>query len=312
MNMRKVGIIGVGHVGAHVALSLAMQGICDEIQLCDIDEEKIISEQQDLQDAVCYLPHRVRVTLGKYEELADCDIIVSSVGKIDVVTKNRLSELQQSVDMIRTFVPRLRKAGFQGIYLNITNPCDIISNQIQKESGLPAARVIGTGTGLDTSRLKAVLARETGFDHKSITTYMLGEHGDSQMAAWSVTAFGGKPLAQLEEEEPERFVFDKEVLAEEVRKAGWKTLNGKGATEFGIASTAARMISCIFHDEKQIFPASTYLNGEYGEAGLYASVPVVLGKDGVDEIIKLNLDDKEMGEFQKTCSVMKEHIALIK
>ena len=302
----------MGHVGAHVALSLAMQGICDEIQLCDIDEEKIISEQQDLLDAVCYLPHRVRVTLGKYEELADCDIIVSSVGKIDVVTKNRLSELQQSVDMIRTFVPRLRKAGFQGIYLNITNPCDIISNQIQKESGLPAARVIGTGTGLDTSRLKAVLARETGFDHKSITTYMLGEHGDSQMAAWSVTAFGGKPLAQLEEEEPERFVFDKEVLAEEVRKAGWKTLNGKGATEFGIASTAARMISCIFHDEKQIFPASTYLNGEYGEAGLYASVPVVLGKDGVDEIIKLNLDDKEMGEFQKTCSVMKEHIALIK
>lgn len=312
MNMRKVGIIGVGHVGAHVALSLAMQGICDEIQLCDIDKEKIVSEQQDLLDAVCYLPHRVRVTLGKYEELADCDIIVSSVGKIDVVTKNRLSELQQSVDMIRTFVPRLRKAGFQGIYLNITNPCDIISNQIQKESGLPAARVIGTGTGLDTSRLKAVLARETGFDHKSITTYMLGEHGDSQMAAWSVTAFGGKPLAQLEEEEPERFVFDKEVLAEEVRKAGWKTLNGKGATEFGIASTAARMISCIFHDEKQIFPASTYLNGEYGEAGLYASVPVVLGKDGVDEIIKLNLDDKEMGEFQKTCSVMKEHIALIK
>ena len=312
MNMRKVGIIGVGHVGAHVALSLAMQGICDEIQLCDIDEEKIVSEQQDLLDAVCYLPHRVRVTLGKYEELADCDIIVSSVGKIDVVTKNRLSELQQSVDMIRTFVPRLRKAGFQGIYLNITNPCDIISNQIQKESGLPAARVIGTGTGLDTSRLKAVLARETGFDHKSITTYMLGEHGDSQMAAWSVTAFGGKPLAQLEEEEPERFGFDKEVLAEEVRKAGWKTLNGKGATEFGIASTAARMISCIFHDEKQICPASTYLDGEYGEAGLYASVPVVLGKDGVDEIIKLNLDDKEMGEFQKTCSVMKEHIALIK
>lgn len=312
MNMRKVGIIGVGHVGAHVALSLAMQGICDEIQLCDINEEKIVSEQQDLLDAVCYLPHRVRVTLGKYEELADCDIIVSSVGKIDVVTKNRLSELQQSVDMIRTFVPRLRKAGFQGIYLNITNPCDIISNQIQKESGLPAARVIGTGTGLDTSRLKAVLARETGFDHKSITTYMLGEHGDSQMAAWSVTAFGGKPLVQLEGEEPERFAFDKEVLAEEVRKAGWKTLNGKGATEFGIASTAARMINCIFHDEKQIFPASTYLNGEYGEAGLYASVPVVLGKDGVDEIIKLNLDDKEMGEFQKTCSVMKEHIALIR
>lgn len=312
MNMRKVGIIGLGHVGAHVALSLAMQGICDEIKLCDINEQKIISEQQDLLDAVCYLPHRVRVTLGEYEDLADCDIIVSSVGKIDVVTKNRLSELQQSVDMIRTFVPRLREAGFQGIYLNITNPCDIISNQIHKESGLPASRVIGTGTGLDTSRLKAVLARETGFDHKSITAYMLGEHGDSQMAAWSATAFGGKLLTQLEREEPERFTLDKEALAEEVRKAGWKTLNGKGATEFGIASTAARMISCIFHDEKQIFPASTYLDGEYGETGLYASVPVVLGKDGVDEIIKLNLDEKEMKEFHKTCSVMKEHIALIK
>lgn len=309
---RKIGIVGVGHVGAHVAYSLAIQGICDELVLFDTDEKKLKSEQQDLTDAVCYMPHRVRISVGDFSALAKCDIIVSSVGKIDVVNLERLTELQQSVDMVRTFVPQIMKCGFDGIFLNITNPCDIISYEIYKLSGLPAGRVIGTGTGLDTSRLKAVLSRETGFDHKSITAYMLGEHGQSQMAAFSAVSFGGVALSQLEKEQPERFSLNKPAIADEVRKAGWVTVSGKGATEYGICTTAAKMISCILHDEKQIFPASTLLDGHYAQSGLYASVPCVLGKDGVEEIIDLALTKEEQQEFAATCRVMKEHIALIK
>ena len=312
MKTRKVGIIGVGHVGAHVAFSLATQGICDELYLCDVNQQKAISEKQDLLDSVAYLPHRLQITVAnQYEDLVDCDVIVISVGSIDAQTMDRLAELQRSVDEVRTFVPRLKAAGFKGIYLSITNPCDIIAYEVYKMSGLDTARVIGTGTGLDTARFKAILADATGYDHKSITAYMLGEHGDSQMVAWSAVTFGGKPLSQLEQEQPERFTFNKEAIREKVKQAAWVTFAGKNATEFGIASTAAHMIHVIFHDEKQILPASTLMDGYYGQTGLYASVPCVLGKDGIEEVISLNLTEDEQTAFFHTCQVMKDHIAKI-
>jgi L-lactate dehydrogenase len=310
--LRKVGIVGVGHVGAHVAYSLALQGLCDELYLCDINKQKVISERQDLLDAVCYMPHRVQVYACDYEELAQCDVIVNSVGKIDSVGKERLAELQRSVDMIRTFVPLLKKARFNGLWLNITNPCDIIAREVWKLSGLPKNQVLGTGTGLDTSRLKAVLARETGIDHKSITAYQLGEHGNSQFTAWSAVAFGGKPLSQLEKENPEKFALRKDELGTEVAKAGWVTFEGKGATEYGIAATAARMIGCILHDEKQIFPASTLIDGHYDEKDTFVSVPCVLGRNGIEGILDLELNGEEMALFHKTCSIMRENIAKIK
>ncbi len=311
INARKVGIVGIGHVGAHVAYSLALQGICDDLYLCDINKQKVVSERQDLIDAVCYMPHRVRVHNCEYADLAQCDIIVNSVGKIDS-SRERLAELQRSVDMIRTFVPLIREAHFDGLWLNITNPCDIIAHQVWQLSGLPKNQVLGTGTGLDTSRLKAILARETGFDHKSITAYQLGEHGNSQFTAWSAVSFGGKPLAQLEAEQPETFALNKEALGTEAARAGWITFEGKGATEYGIAATAARMISCILHDEKQIFPASTLIDGHYGEAGTFVSVPCVLGSQGIEAIIDLDLNDQEQALFHQTCSLMKENIARIR
>lgn len=311
-SLKKVGIVGIGHVGAHVAYSLAVQGICDELYLYDINKQKVTSECQDLTDSVCYLPHRVNIFNCSCEQLAECDLIVNSVGKIDSVGRERLAELQRSVDMIRTFVPVLKNAGFKGIWLNITNPCDIIAYELWKLSGLDKASVLGTGTGLDTSRLKAVLARESGFDHKSITAYQLGEHGNSQFTAWSAVSFGGKPLNQLEKEMPEKFSFDKKKLSTEVAHAGWVTFDGKGATEYGIASTAARMINCIFHDEKQIFPASVLIDGHYNESGTFVSVPCILGKNGVEGIMDLDLSSEEKDEFHDTCKVMKENIARIR
>ena len=214
--------------------------------------------------------------------------------------------------MIRTFVPVLKEAGFKGIWMNITNPCDIITYEVWKLSGLDRTHVLGTGTGLDTSRLKAVLARETGFDHKSISAYQLGEHGNSQFTAWSAVSFGGKPLSQLEKENPGKFKLDKKALSAEVAHAAWVACKGKGATEYGIASTAARMISCILHDEKQIFPISTLIDGHYAESGLFTGVPCVLGRNGVEEIVDLNLNPDETKEFHDTCRIIKEHIAKIR
>lgn len=268
IKLRKVGIIGVGHVGAHVAFSLVTQGIVDELVLVDINKQKAISERQDLLDAATYLPHRIYVSVGEYEDLADCDIIVNSVGKI-AESRDRLAELQQSVDMVNSYIKRIMDAGFDGIIINITNPCDIISYYIQKTTGLPKNRVFGTGTGLDSSRFKNVMAKETGIDHKSVIGYSLGEHGDSQMIPWSVVNLGGKPLSELEKERPETFgKLDKEDIKYRTVKGGWFTYEGKKCTEFGIAATASRLINAIYHDEKFVTTASTLLEGEYGQEGL--------------------------------------------
>lgn len=312
IKLKKVGIVGVGHVGAHCAFSLATQGIVDELVLVDINKQKAISERQDLIDSITYLPHRINVQTGEYEDLKDCDIVVISVGKI-THTNDRLDELQQSIDMVDSFVKRIVDSGFNGIFINITNPCDIVTKRVWELSGFDKSKVFGTGTGLDSSRFKSVLARETGVDHKSIQGYTLGEHGDSQIAAWSNVSFAGKPLHELEKEDPEHFAnLDKQALLKEVKEAGWVTFKGKGATEFGIASTLARIVHCIYHDEKQILPVSTLMEGQYGVKGLFTSTPCMIGKDGIERVIELNLNDEELKGFRNSCDIIQKHIDKIK
>ena len=313
IKLRKVGIVGVGHVGAHVAFSLVTQGLVDELVLVDINKQKAISEAQDLMDAAVYLPHRIRVVAGEYTDLATCDIIVNSVGKIDGVNKDRLTELQQSVDMVNTYIKTVMDAGFNGIIINITNPCDIIAYYIQKTTGLPKNQVFGTGTGLDSSRFRNVMAETTGIDHKSIIGYTLGEHGDSQMIPWSTVTLFGKPLSELEKEKSEIYGnLDKKDIAYRTIKGGWFTFAGKQCTEFGIASTASRLIKAIYHDEKMVTTASTLLEGEYGEDGLFTSIPVVIGKKGVQDTYELKLTEEELKEFKHSCKVVKENISKIK
>lgn len=310
--LRKVGIVGVGHVGAHCALSLVTQGIVDELVLVDTNKQKAISERQDLIDSIAYLPHRVNIETGDYEDLKDCDIVVISVGTI-TKDHNRLSELQNSIDIVNTFVKKIVDGGFNGIFINITNPCDIIARRVWQLSGFDKSKVLGTGTGLDSSRFKAILARETGVDHKSIQGHMLGEHGDSQLAAWSQVSFSGKPLSELEKEDPDTFGhLDKPAIEEEVKKAGWVTFTGKGATEFGIASTLARLVNCIFHDEKQIVPASTLLEGQYGEEGIFISTLCMIGKDGVEKTFEMKLSNEELKTFKHSCDVIRDNISKIK
>lgn len=309
IKLRSVGIIGVGHVGAHCAYSLAVQGIVDELILVDINKEKVTSERQDLVDSVAHFPHRVTIKTGEYSDLANCDVVVISVGGI-TQDQNRLSELKQSVDAVSSFVEEVVSSGFNGIFITITNPCDIITRQVHKLSGFDSHRVIGTGTCLDSARLREVIARETGIDHKSIVGYTLGEHGDSQMIPWSHITINGKPIQELAQHDP-RFALDHDAVLQEVVKAGWKTFKGKGATEYGIASALARIVNCIFHDEKQVIPVSTQLTGQYGQTDIYTSVPAIIGKDGVEGIFELNLTDDEMKAFNRSCDVLREHIETV-
>lgn len=309
IKVRSVGIIGVGHVGAHCAYSLAVQGIVDELILVDINKEKLTSERQDLVDSVAHFPHRVTIKIGEYKDLASCDIVVISAGGI-TQDQNRLSELKQSINVVNSFVEEVVSSGFNGIFINITNPCDIITGQVYKLSGFNSHRVIGTGTCLDSARLREVIARETGVDHKSIIGYTMGEHGDSQMIPWSHISINGKPILELAQHDS-RFALDHQAVLEEVVNAGWTTFKGKGATEYGIASALARLVHCIFHDEKQVIPVSTLLSGQYGQSDIYTSVPAIIGKDGVEEIIELSLTEEEMKAFHQSCDVLRKHIETV-
>ena len=313
MKTRKVGVVGIGHVGAHVAYTLALEGIADELVLVDMNEQKVTSEVQDLRDAAAYLPHRVTVNAGDFSDLGDCDVIVNSVGKIDLLRKvhNRVTEMDFTIPAVRSYVDKIKASGFDGVVVNITNPCDIVTREIAMGLGLPRGRVFGTGTGLDTSRLLSALARQTGVDHQSITCYMMGEHGNDQFAPWSCVSFRGMPLDQWAKTD-ERFRFDREALQKESIGGGWVTFAGKFCTEYGIATTAARMVHIVLHDEKAVMPASAELTGEYGETGLFVGVPCVIGKNGVEQVVELPLTAEEKAKFHECCEGVRQNMEHLK
>ena len=293
---RIVGVIGLGHVGAHVAYALAVQGIADELILVDQKEQKLASEVQDLRDAAAYLPHRVTVRAGDFADLGACDVIVNSVGKIELLeTHDRLTEMDFTIPAVRSYAHKIKESGFDGVLINITNPCDIVTRELALGVGLPRGRVFGTGTGLDTSRLLSALARQTGIDHKSITCYMLGEHGNQQFAPWSCVSFKGMPLDKWAETD-ERFRFDRAALQKESIGGGWVTYMGKQCTEYGIA----------------IMPASMELCGEYGESGLFAGVPCVIGANGVEQVVELPLTPEEKATFHQCCEGIRRNMEHLK
>ena len=293
---RIVGVIGLGHVGAHVAYALAVQGIADELILVDQKEQKLASEVQDLRDAAAYLPHRVTVRAGDFADLGACDVIVNSVGKIELLeTHDRLTEMDFTIPAVRSYAHKIKESGFDGVLINITNPCDIVTRELALGVGLPRGRVFGTGTGLDTSRLLSALARQTGIDHKSITCYMMGEHGNQQFAPWSCVSFKGMPLDKWAETD-ERFRFDRAALQKESIGGGWVTYMGKQCTEYGIA----------------IMPASMELCGEYGESGLFAGVPCVIGANGVEQVVELPLTPEEKATFHQCCEGIRRNMEHLK
>ena len=310
---RKVGIIGLGHVGAHVAYSIALQGIADEVVLVDMNEKKLASECNDLADSVAYLPHRMHFSMGDFADLGDCDVIVNCVGKIELLrgNHNRVTEMDFTIPAVNGFVGKIKDSGFDGVLINITNPCDIVTRQLALGLGLPRGRVFGTGTGLDTARLLHALADRTGVDHKSITAYMMGEHGNDQFTPWSCVSFRGKSLDEWAKTDA-RFRFDRDEFQKTAIGGGWVTFSGKYCTEYGISTTAARMVHIVLHDEKAIMPASMELCGEYGESGLFAGVPCVIGAKGVEEVVELPLTDEEKAKFHACCEGIRHNMEHLK
>lgn len=307
-----VGIVGIGNVGSHCAYSAVNLGTVDTLKLVDINHQKAYSEMMDLRDSLVYGPRRIRVTVNELADLGDCDVIVISVGSIISDDHSRLTELKGSVAIVDAVIPVIMAAGFKGIFVSITNPCDIVAYRIWKLSGLPSSHVIGTGTALDTARLLDQLSALSGISAQSIEAFCLGEHGDSQIIPFSTVRINGRALATFEHEGWYKKLDQQQLLATVV-EAGWEIFKGKHCTEFGIANALNRILKAIATDERVVLPVSTRLSsGVYGAHDeLYASTPCILGRAGVLDVLEYPLTVDEQQRLEKSFDVIASHIQQI-
>jgi L-lactate dehydrogenase len=314
LESRRVVIIGAGHVGSHVGYALAALGLTDEIVFIDLDEPKARAQAFDISDATCYLTHSVKSVHGDYSLAKDADLIVISAGpfpdRFSAQKQSRMDTLGQTLEAIDDIVPKIKQSGFSGFILSISNPADVIANYMQIKLAYPAHKILSTSTTLDSSRLRRKLSERFGIDRKSINAYYLGEHGESHMIPWSLVNIAGKSLFQLIKEGKKPYAdLDLEALKAEASYAGWNVAEGKGSTEFGIGTSAAEIVRAIFGNEKRVLPVSVMLQGEYGQKGVYASVPAVLGNKGVEQIIELDLTPKELEQFAASCNAIRASLS---
>lgn len=305
---RKVGIIGAGNVGSHLGLQLAVQGLADEVVFYDVNNDKAMGESLDLMDAVSYQPHHFEAYAGTIDDMKDADIMINASGKPRLPGQTRLDMMDGGIATTKEFLPLIEKSGFDGIIISISNPCDIIAEYIQYKLDYPKNKIIGSGTALDSARLQYQLSDQLKINRRSLTAYLLGEHGDSSMIPWSHVTVVGKKLDELLAEKPELYKMDpKDVILEKVHREGYVENTTKGCTEFGVTSATAELVRAIYHNEHKVLPVSVYLDGPYGIKDSFASVPVKIGKDGVEDIIELHLTDEENAELAASIKVLKEH-----
>lgn len=311
LNKRKIGIIGAGHVGSHGGYSLISQGLVEELVYIDVDKEKAVAQALDLQDSSTYLGRRVKVYAGKYSDIKDADILIVAAGPLPDMAAgqtDRQQTLGATVAILKDIIPQIKASGFNGIIVNISNPADVVTHYLQEKLNWNPKRILSTSTTLDSSRVRRAIAEETGYDQHSIYAYALGEHGESQFVPWSNVTVGGKPILELIKEQPERFgKLNLDEIALRAKKAGWIILGGKGSTEFGIGASIANVVQAIFGGEDRILPVSTLLQGQYGQSGVYASVPCRVNNEGIAEVIELKLTAEEQAKFAQSCRTMDEN-----
>lgn len=306
LSQSKLAIIGMGNVGCALAHHLTIGNLCDELVLIDRLQQKAWAEAEDLKHSLGFSENRMSIYAGDYSDCKDADIVVLSVAAPYVDGNTRLDMLDKATRIVQDIVPQVMQSGFAGIFIVITNPVDALTYLVHKLSGLPAHRVIGTGTSLDSARLRHFLADTMGVDPRSVEAMCLGEHGDSQMIPWSQVTVGAKKFSQILHDNPERLKgIDIHKVQQEISQIAYQIVRSKGATNFGIAAVAARMVKAIVRDGNIVMPASVMLNGEYGESDVYAGVPAVITCNGIKELVTYHLDEHELAEFKQSLALLK-------
>lgn len=294
----KIGIIGIGHVGADVAYTLSREKLATELVLIDLLAKKSEAERLELEDSMIVWDHSVNIITQKYEALNDADIVVISVGSQNLEVEDRNSELKDNVASLNEAIPKILASGFNGLFIVISNPCDVITRKVQELSGFEKHRVIGTGTLLDSSRMKRVLGDHFNVSPLDISGYVLGEHGETQFIPWSTIRVEDKLISDSNLLSKEQM----ESLKEATRLGGWDIFNGKGWTSYGIAAMCARLVQAIKYDEKRVYPVSVY-DPEYN---LYLGYPAKIGKDGIISRLELSLTKEEAVKYIASATAVNE------
>ena len=299
---QRVAIIGAGHVGATAAYALMLRGLFSEIVLVDSNTGLAEAEAADLADANA-LARPARIWAGSYADAAGARIAVITAGAATHGAETRLSVTGRSAAIVASCVDQLIGAGFTGVIVVAANPVDLMSLLTFRRAGLPAAQVIGTGTLLDTMRLRQNLASRLGVAAGSVDGFVLGEHGDSEVAAFSTVRIGGLPLDQYAVASPS---FDRQQVAREVRDEGYRVVSGKGYTSFGIATAIVRICEAVIRDEQAVLAVSTLLTGQYGVSDIYLSMPCVIGAAGVERVLAPNLTEGELGGLAASAQALRD------
>ena len=313
LEKRKIVIIGCGHVGVSTAFCLINQGLCDEIALIDLNEEKVLGEVLDLSQSIEYMNRNTHVKVGRYEDCEDAQIVIITASVPTPQSGNdRLKMLEPSLNVMKSIITQIKEHHFDGHLIVVSNPVDLMSYYAYKLSGLPAKQVIGTGTTLDTARLKYFIAQKIQVDPRSVHAMVIGEHGDSEMIPWSTVRIGGKDIYSVVQDNQSRLGQEPyQQMKKDTIQAGWEIFNRKGNTCYGIASSTVGIIRTILHNENQILPVSTLLRGEYGQDDLFISVPAIIDRSGVREIVELRMTPQEQEEFNQSCQRLKSFYDLL-
>ncbi|MDE6475478.1 MAG: L-lactate dehydrogenase [Erysipelotrichaceae bacterium] len=304
---RKVVLVGTGLVGMSMAYSIVNSGGIDELALIDLNQEKAVGEAMDLNHGLPYVKKGMSIKAGGYEECKDADIVVITAGAIQKPGETRLDLTATDTKIIKSCTESIMKSGFDGILVIASNPIDLMTYVAQKVSGLPKHRVIGTGTMLDTARLRYLISEYLNVSSKNVHAYILGEHGDSSFVPWTHAYIGCKSLLELLEEKG-KDLSDLHDIYYQVQQAAYEIINRKNSTYYGIGVSLNRLIHAILDDEHVILPVSAYQNNEYGQEGLYIGTPALVTREGVKEVVKLKLNDVDQGKFDHSCETLKQII----
>lgn len=302
----KLGIIGSGAVGFAVGYTAARLGLVSDIKFNDKKEGLAKAQAMDIEDASSFYPHYVKMSSGSYRDMADRDIIVLATGTLDGI-KDRLEEYVMYKDQVEAYVKEVVDAGFDGIFIVVSNPCDLMADLVYRVSGFEKERVIGSGTALDTTRLNTTLAKLLDIDPKDVRGVTLGEHGESQFVAWSRVAIGDMSLDEYLKANP--CEFSRDEVENLVRERAWRVIDGKGHTQCGIGSTVCSIIDAIVNDKKSTILVASLLEGQYGIDDIYLSTPCVIGRKGVEKVLELELNDEEIKRIKHSEEVLKANRA---
>ncbi|MBR2998229.1 L-lactate dehydrogenase [Candidatus Saccharibacteria bacterium] len=299
MDNNKIMIVGTGNVGASIAFALINQRTAvNEIVLTDIIAKDAEGEAMDLRDALAVAPSYVKISNGTYKDAKDCDVVVITAGAAQKPGETRMDLLKKNVNILQGMVEQIMASGFNGIFLVVTNPMDVLTYFTMKFSGLPAEKVIGSGTVLDSARLRQRIAGYLNVNAKSVHAYQIGEHGDSELTVWSLADMGGQKIEEM---------LPKDVrdgISEFVKNEAYDIIEKKGSTHYGIATCVAQILNCILNDEMRVLPVSSYDTF----SGVSFGFPTVVGREGVIRRLDVKISEQEGIALQKSINQLKAAI----